>query len=197
MNTTTKPLFEETLNIVFECLDKYKNAQPLLPIECLKNYQLIYNEDDDQTITRDDNQVVIERLSLRYAIKETPSRASAHRSLPRVNITRATTSNPSDSSDSLPSLENNNENSSPRIITPFISTSMQPISDVIETIEPLKHQDDIELERLIRSKSAKCKNSVVTFINICQSTNCSNSSTQYETCSINNKYIDITSKETN
>ena len=47
VNTTTKPLFEETLDIILECFEKHKKGRPLLPIECLKNYQLIYNENND------------------------------------------------------------------------------------------------------------------------------------------------------
>ena len=162
MNTTTKPLFEETLDIVFECFDKFQNSRPILPVECLKNYQLIYNEDDDQTILRDDNQVVIERLSLRYSMKDpsTP-RSNAHRLLTRISTARLI-ANPAEQSDSSQSDANRNEENSPINSTAFISNSLQPISNTIETIEPLKHADDIELERLMKPKATKCKTPVST-----------------------------------
>lgn len=160
MNTTTKPLFEETLDIVFECFDKFQNSRPILPVECLKNYQLIYNEDDDQTILRDDNQVVIERLSLRYSMKDpsTP-RPNAHRLLTRISTARLI-ANQAEQSDNSQSDANRNEETSPINSTAFISNSLQPISntiETIETIEPLKHADDIELERLMKPKTPKCK----------------------------------------
>ena len=89
MNTTTKPLFEETLNIVLECLEKYKRSQPFLPVECLKNYQLIYNENDDaERLLLDDNQSFTECLSIRYVIKDPSLRTCFHRILPGVNTNR-------------------------------------------------------------------------------------------------------------
>lgn len=162
------------MNIVLECFDKYKNGQSLLPVQCLKNYQLIYNEDDDHTLSKDDNQLVTERLYLRYTTRETTTRGNVHRLLPRMNTSRgpfnASDSSESTNSDSLPSLDVNTDNSSPIIttpsgstvvpLTPLIPISLEPISnsiETIETIEPLKHEDDIELERLMKSKPVKSK----------------------------------------
>jgi hypothetical protein len=99
-------LFEETLNIVFECFEKYKKNQSLLPIECLHNYQLIYNEDDDdERIQRDDNQLFSERLSIRYRNRQSPVRTALHRMLPRVNTSRT----------------NQNDNKNNDIILPLVN----------------------------------------------------------------------------
>jgi hypothetical protein len=64
LNALTKPLFDETLNIVMECLAKHQHGRSLLPIECLKDYQLIYNEDDDAMRSlQDDKQALSEHLT--------------------------------------------------------------------------------------------------------------------------------------
>lgn len=90
LNTSTKPLFEETLNIVFECFEKYNKKQPILPIQCLQNYQLIYDEDNDaERLLRDDNQIFTERLSIRYAKRDLASRATHRRLVSRVNTSRS------------------------------------------------------------------------------------------------------------
>lgn len=182
MNTTTKPLFEETLNIVFECLEKYKNDKPLLPVECLKNYQLIYNEDDDSNrLLLDDNQLSMDRLSIRYAIKDSTSRTSARRTLPRLNTARTPT-NPNDNinnhtilpldhitdstssiADIIPlsssKIDTIPTNSSLSSMTPLNPNIINKADDTNETIEPLKHDDDIALERLIKAKKTEksCK----------------------------------------
>ncbi|CAF1167043.1 unnamed protein product [Adineta ricciae] len=90
VNTTTKPLIEETLNIVCECLEKHKNKQTLLPINCLKNYELIYNEHDDvNRLLMDDNQIFTDQYSIRYAIKETTPRKTHRRAVPHIHTSRA------------------------------------------------------------------------------------------------------------
>lgn len=131
MNTTTKPLFEETLNIVFECFEKYKKGKDLLPIECLQNYQLIYNEDDDADRQhKDDNQIFTERLSIRYANKESLSRTSFRRFFPRVNTSRTSIHQnvPSDTNTNI----NTNTNTS-NVVLPSITmtNSESPTNDVI------------------------------------------------------------------
>jgi len=145
VNTTTKPLFEETLNIVFECFDKYKHNRPLLPIECLKNYQLIYTENNDaENLERDDNQVFTERTATRYSIRDLPSRSSS-RTLPRINISRtSTTTDTSTTSD---------------IILPIvIETDAIKNFDPIEPKETIKSIDnETEKERLMRLKAIKAK----------------------------------------
>lgn len=89
VNTTTRPLFEETLNIVFECFEKYKKKRPFLPMNCLQNYQLIYNEnDDDDKRHQDETQVYNERAPTRYSIRDLPSRSNYSRILPRVGTSR-------------------------------------------------------------------------------------------------------------
>ena len=104
LNTTTKPLFEETLQIVFECFEKHKKGRSILPIECLKNYELIYNENDDKHILSDDNQVFSERTPLRPLTKDSlPYRSNWIRTLSSVNATRASsTVTKSNNSDILP-----------------------------------------------------------------------------------------------
>lgn len=163
LNTTTKPLFEETLNIVFECLDKYTSGHPLLPIECLKNYQLIYNEDDDMsTLLRDDNQMLTDRLAIRYSFREASSRTPVQRLLPRVSTARTVAYTPIHSntdillplvnipSDALPVPPSSSSLALPRSVSP----PSEPSAD--EPVEPLKHCDDLELERLIQPKLVKC-----------------------------------------
>ncbi|CAF2494573.1 unnamed protein product [Rotaria sp. Silwood2] len=126
LNTTTKPLFEETLNIVFECFEKYKNNQSLLPIECLKNYQLIYNEDDDiDRLSHDDNQLFTDHDII-------PLNASNINDRPKNSCVIST--------------------------TPVSLNIINKTDDTIETIEPLKHDDDIELERLMNSKTLEKNN---------------------------------------
>ncbi|CAF0896827.1 unnamed protein product [Rotaria sordida] len=184
LNTATKPLFEETLNIVFECFKKYKNNQSLLPIECLKNYQLIYNEDNDtDRLIRDDNQLFTDRLSIRYVIKETSSRTYFHRILPHVNTSRSLTNkndininsnnnislslgNIKDSSSSIDDIiplnllkiTETSKVSSVINTTPINLNIINKTDDTNETIEPLKHDDDIALERLMKSKKIEKNN---------------------------------------
>lgn len=118
MNTTTKPLFEETLNIVFECFGKYRNGQPILPVECLKNYQLIYNEDDDvQQSLRDDNQLCSEHLAIRYATKESTSRTSLYRTQLRVTTSRISTHQ----NETVPPIDHSKINTN--IVLPLINMS--------------------------------------------------------------------------
>jgi hypothetical protein len=145
VNTTTKPLFEETLNIVFECFDKYKHNRPLLPIECLKNYQLIYTENNDaENLERDDNQVFTERTAARYSIRDLPSRSSS-RILPRINTSRAsTTTDTSATSDII----------LPIVIEPDSIKNFDPIEpkEIIKSID-----NETEKERLMRLKAIKAK----------------------------------------
>ncbi|CAF1532309.1 unnamed protein product [Adineta ricciae] len=93
VNTTTKPLFEETLNIVFECFDKYKHNRPILPVQCLKNYSLIYNESDDkERMVLDDNQLFSDKVVPRPTTKEAPAQPSSNSTaLPRLSNTRQST----------------------------------------------------------------------------------------------------------
>ncbi|CAF0813875.1 unnamed protein product [Rotaria sp. Silwood1] len=184
LNTTTKPLFEETLNIVFECFEKYKNNQSLLPIECLKDYQLIYNEDDDSDrLLRDDNQLFTDRLSIRYVTKEVSSRTYFHRILPNAHTNRTSTNkndndininshmilplrNIKDSSSSIDdiipfhssNINDTPKNSSTISTTPVNLNIINKTDDTNETIEPLKHDDDIVLERLMKSKKPDITN---------------------------------------
>ena len=122
MNSTTKPLFEETLNIVFECFDKHQKGQPLLPVRCLKDYQLIYDENDDlDRLLYDDNQVFSERASTRYSVRDLPTRSSNNPN--RQSITTATTTLSDLSTKSeilLPVIEETNESrtTKPKTIVP-------------------------------------------------------------------------------
>ena len=142
LNTSTKPLFEETLNIVFECFEKYNKNQTILPVQCLQNYELIYDEDNDtERLLRDDNQIFTERLSIRYAKRDVVSRATHRRLLSRVNTSRSSlhqfessTNTPTsvDASikvdDLILPLINVANNESPEIETPtFNFSSMHPI----------------------------------------------------------------------
>ena len=205
LNIATKPLFEETLDIVFECFEKYRKAQPLLPIHCLRNYKLIYNEDDDtDQLLRDDNQVFTERLTIRYAKKDVSSRTANRRTLPRVNTSRTSIHQNVNTPDMeknnivLPLVNTTSPNSSMANATPiglspvdttpsktptvsttppnlpnvgakpscvsstpvslsavvatsFSSNTVNQTDDIDTTIESFKHEDDIELERLIKS----------------------------------------------
>ena len=77
----------------------------------MKNYQLIYNEDDDaEQLLRDDNQICTERLTIRYVTKESVSRTSFRRTLQRP-ITGQT-------SIDIKSIATNNEH----IILPLVNT---------------------------------------------------------------------------
>lgn len=130
MNTTTKPLFEETLNIVFECFDKHKKGRALLPIDCLKNYQLIYDENNDtENLLRDDNQVFSERASSRYSIRDLPSRSQHYRTLPRIGTSR--TSMTTITLDSSVNTE---------IMLPLVNEnpSTKNFVEIVETPEPIK-----------------------------------------------------------
>ncbi|CAF0886163.1 unnamed protein product, partial [Didymodactylos carnosus] len=141
VNTTTKPLFEETLDIVWECFQKNKNGKSLLPIECLKNYQLIYNEDDDNISTsRDESQSYIQRSSVvsRYTMRDT---TNTHLSRARVKTAATITV----------ARVNDNQNESS-----IQKDSLRNLANI--TNEPLKHDDDIELERL--ETNSKVKQSV-------------------------------------
>ncbi|CAF2162437.1 unnamed protein product [Rotaria magnacalcarata] len=181
LNTTTKPLFEETLDIVFECFEKFKNNESLLPIQCLKNYKLIYNEDDDvDRLLRDDNQLFSDRLSIRYAIKDILARPSFHRTLIQTNTSRTIVNQVVDNNNNnviLPLDIMTDSNSSVGDIIPFRSTNADGIltsssvigttsvnlhmstitPDTDATIEPLKHEDDIALEHLMKSKKLEKK----------------------------------------
>jgi hypothetical protein len=139
VNTTTKPLFEETLNIVFECFDKYKNKRQLLPIECLKNYQQIYNEDNDtENLQIDDNQVFSERTTTRYSIRDLPSRSYSQRMLPRINTSRTSTTSTTD-------ISINNESNLPTVIETTFNQNID-ILIVKETIKPV----EVNKTRIIR-----------------------------------------------
>jgi hypothetical protein len=171
VNTTTKPLFEETLNIVFECFDKYKRGRPILPIECLNNYQLIYNENNDkENLERDDNQVFTDRTSTRYLIRDLPSRSSSlSRTFPRINASRTSTiTTPPDSSTSsngtiLPSVPEPISNKNIELVEPK-ETLTSPDNDlekerVIREPKYIFKTPDIETEkeRLLRLKSIRAK----------------------------------------
>jgi hypothetical protein len=160
VNTTTKPLFEETLDIVFECFDKYKSGRPLLPVECLKDYQLIYNENkDDESIINDDNQLFTERVPTRHSIKDLSSRSSFNRSLPRINTSRTSTTTTSTTT----TITDGSTNSD--MMLPTVNES-----DVNKTIvtrivfEPIKPTDlQIAHERLMYMKSLRLKYTFPTF----------------------------------
>ncbi|CAM4857528.1 unnamed protein product [Rotaria socialis] len=92
VNITTKPLFEETLNIVFECFEKHSNGQSLLPIQCLKNYQLIYDENNDtEKILHDDNQIFSERSSVRPLTRDFSVRSYLTRTATRIKSGQTST----------------------------------------------------------------------------------------------------------
>lgn len=151
MNTTTKPLFEETLNIVFECFEKYKHKRALLPINCLNNYQLIYNEMNDvDNLLRDDNQVFSERVSTRYSIRDSPSRTSnSSRTLPRINTSRTSTTTETSTSS--------------EIILPVVVETPTPTTKNLEPIEPKESivkpqvEQETEKERLVRLKNIRAR----------------------------------------
>lgn len=149
VNTTTKPLFEETLNIVLECFDKYKHNRPLLPISCLNNYQLIYNENqDNENLLRDDNQVFSERVSTRYSVRDSPSRSSnSSRTLPRINTSRTSTT-----TDTSTSTE---------VMLPVVveTTNLTKTIDTIEPREPIIKpvEQETEKQRLLRLKTIRAK----------------------------------------
>ena len=149
VNTTTKPLFEETLDIILECFDKHKHNRPFLPITCLKDYQLIYNESDDaESILRDDNQVYTERTSTRYLIRDSVSRASfASRALPRINTSRTSTTTETETSTTseapMPVLQENEVNK---------NISSTYLKEFINPPEP-----ETEKQRLMRLKSIREK----------------------------------------
>jgi ribosomal protein S21 len=148
VNTTTRPLFEETLNIVLECFDKYKHNRTLLPINCLNNYQLIYNEKNDaENLLRDDNQVFSERATARYSIRDLPSRLSASsRILPRVNTGRTSTTVDANLS-------------STDIVSPIVPEIN--LNKNIESIEPKEIiktlENENEKERSLRLKTIRAK----------------------------------------
>ena len=149
MNTTTKPLFEETLNIVLECFDKYKHNRPLLPISCLNNYELIYNEQNDaENLVHDDNQIFAERATARYSARENSSRLSAStRTLPRVNGSRASTANDA-------SVSTSSDVALPAVLeTPFNKNIES--TEGKESLRPL--ENETERERLIRLKTIRAK----------------------------------------
>ena len=151
MNTTTKPLFEETLNIVFECFEKYKHNRPLLPMNCLNNYQLIYNENqDNENLLRDDNQVFSERVSTRYSIRDTPSRASnSSRLLPRINTSRtSTTTETSTTSETILPVV---------LETTNLNKNIDSIESKEPIIKPLPAEQETEKERLLRLKTIRAK----------------------------------------
>ena len=217
LNTSTKPLFEETLNIVFECFEKYNKQQAILPIQCLQNYELIYDEDDDvERLARDDNQIFTERLSIRYAKREAVSRAAHRRLLSRVNTSRSSMHQFDSSIDIATSIDTTNKTNelvlpligavsndipateilpptstlinsitlnppirpttavslsivNPQSVNPlnpsatpvsfstavpssFSSVTLDQTVYTSETIESLKHDDDIALERLMNSQ---------------------------------------------
>ncbi|CAF1272039.1 unnamed protein product [Didymodactylos carnosus] len=131
VNTTTKPLFEETLDIVWECFQKNKSGKPLLPIECLKNYHLIYNDDDDNvSLIPDENHSFIQCSPTvsRYTIRD-----NNNTRLSRSRVKTAATIIPARTSESQDGL----------------SSQKDPLRNLANAnIESLKHDDDIELERL-------------------------------------------------
>jgi hypothetical protein len=150
-------------------LEKYKNNQSLLPIQCLKNYQLIYNEDDD--IDRrllDDNQIFTERLSIRYAIKESLTRKTLRRILPHINVSRTSsyqsdtnTNNTNDVIRPLLNIENSTSSiiratSANAALLNDTSLSSSIVNATNYTSELFEHNENMELGSLIRlNKSAK------------------------------------------
>ncbi len=150
-------------------MEKYKNNQSLLPIQCLKNYQLIYNEDDD--IDRrllDDNQIFTERLSIRYAIKESLTRKTLRRILPHINVSRTSsyqsdtnTNNTNDVIRPLLNIENSTSSiiratSANAALLNDTSLSSSIVNATNYTSELFEHNENMELGSLIRlNKSAK------------------------------------------
>ncbi len=150
-------------------MEKYKNNQSLLPIQCLKNYQLIYNEDDD--IDRrllDDNQIFTERLSIRYAIKDGLTRKTLRRILPHINVSRTSsyqsdtnTNNTNDVIRPLLNIENSTSSiiratSANAALLNDTSLSSSIVNATNYTSELFEHNENMELGSLIRlNKSAK------------------------------------------
>ncbi|CAF1241866.1 unnamed protein product [Adineta ricciae] len=157
VNTTTKPLIEETLNIVCECLEKHKNKQALLPINCLKNYELIYNEHDDVTrLLMDDNQIFTDQYSIRYAIKETTPRKTPRRAVPHIHTSRTSIYRNDSTHNSmndliLPSV--NMENRSPSILA--LNHHASSVINILSvTNESLGHGDTPDNGSSKKSKKA-------------------------------------------
>ncbi|CAF0742579.1 unnamed protein product [Rotaria sordida] len=147
LNTTTKPLFEETLNIVLDCFEKYKHRRPLLPVECLKNYQLIYDENNDaETILRDDNQIFSERMQIRHSIRDSTTDSSLTHTTPRIKSSRIPTT--------TATIITRGE-----VILPLTSeTNLNKNINSRERTEPMKPIDNnIDRERLIKIKELKAK----------------------------------------
>ena len=89
-----------------ECFEKHKRGRSILPINCLKNYQLIYDEKNDvEHLTHDDNQVFSDRSTARTLFRETSSRSLISKTLPQINTSRTT--NTCSSSDIISSKELN------------------------------------------------------------------------------------------
>ncbi|CAF4352338.1 unnamed protein product, partial [Adineta steineri] len=148
VNTTTKPLFEETLNIVFECFDNYKNKRPVLPVECLKNYKLIYNENDDAaSILNDDIQVFNERATVRPTIKDLRPRTPLTKTLPQINANRSSTA--ATSTD----LIVNSENTPPSTIEPILSRSIDWTAIRREMIRREAMKPESAQERLMKLRA--------------------------------------------
>ncbi|CAF3481940.1 unnamed protein product [Adineta steineri] len=152
VNTTTKPLFEETLNIVFECFDNYKNKRPVLPVQCLKNYKLIYNENDDAaSILNDDIQVFNERATVRPTIKDLRPRTPLTKTLPQINANRSSTA--ATSTD----LVVNSENTPPSTNEPILSRSIDWTAIRREMIRREAMKPESAQERLMKLRAVRKK----------------------------------------
>ena len=102
-------------------------------MECLKNYQLIYDETNDkEDLLLDDNQVFSERTPTRYSLRDLPSRSSSQKMLPRINTSRTSTTSTTDisfnSDSNLPTVAETLLNKN--IDMPVIKETLKPV-DVI------------------------------------------------------------------
>ncbi|UJR23720.1 hypothetical protein I4U23_026700 [Adineta vaga] len=147
VNTTTKPLFEETLNIVLECFDKYRTNHSLLPVQCLKNYQLIYNENDDkERMIYDDNQLFTDKSTTRPTTKEAPTPSTLNGILPRISTARqSTVTTPSIATDLIINSE---------IILPSANSEIN-FPKTIERRERIKTDDTQERLKKLRALKEK------------------------------------------
>ncbi|CAF0855544.1 unnamed protein product [Rotaria sp. Silwood1] len=146
VNSTTKPLFEETLNIVLECFDKHKHSHPLLPIECLKNYQLIYDENNDaENILHDDNQVFNERITARHSIKDSPADSPLTGTIPHIKSSRIPITTATSTTSEIISPVTSETNLNKNIISKEKKEPMIPICN------------NIDYERLTKIKELKAK----------------------------------------
>jgi hypothetical protein len=79
---------------VLECLDKHKSGRSLLPINCLRHYQLIYDENNDKDkLLDDDHQVFSERSATRTNVQQSSTSTNVSRTSTSANTVDADDNN--------------------------------------------------------------------------------------------------------